>query len=1133
MSRRPRTPAIIAALSFFLCSSELRPVVISNVAWSPAASTGDLNTASNWVDGIAPANDGTADLFFGDSDRTRLTLSASLAVNSLTVSSRHPYLFGSSSANAFTLGLLGGITVNGEDDGDGGYYRAKVEFAAGLPLQLLGSQTWSVNEGSSLSVSGAISGAGGSKLTFDGNTGNGVGDIWLSGNNTYAGGTDITGELDFTLGSNTAFGTGKITIQDSGVSFASAGGDFTLANDIDFHATGESTDFSFDGAKGALTLGGALTLFNELSLYLEGRSPLTLAGNIGESAGNHALVYGGAGNTVILSGTNTYTGGTYGNSGNLIFASAAAIPATGVLRANSYAYLGVGSTTFATSVQVDFIDRFQKDFTDGAIGFDTDPALGSPNNFTGAIDLSSLSTGTAFATNARLGSATRAILSGVITPQGTVYRFGMGGGVLEVASSLTGARSVVADSDYASGSGHLLVRLTGTNDYTGGTTAAASALIFATPSSLPATGDLTLGYLGYIGLQLPTASTDDATTIPAFLNRFGPPANTQGVVGFESADALTPRVITVPVDFTGLANFNNGSFFLGTSTNVTLAGTITMPFGYRFATYRGGQLTITSSLTGTDGVKLGAYGPLKDPLSGLFSTVTLSGDSNYSGITDLQGGRLVVGQSNAGIGTNPTTALGTSSLRANGYALDDGRSSIRLEVANANTLIANPVNLYQSDLELGGANSFTLSGSITGSYDNQLSKYGAGTVTVTGSNPFAGGVYIGEGTVTFTQDTSAGTGPLTFGLNGGTATFTSSAPSLGGLSGNGAVNLAPGSTLTLADFYDETGFGGTISGSGASLVLSAAYLTLTGTNSFDGGTTISSGILRLGDGGTTGSVLGDVTISNSGSSLFFNRADAVTFAGVISGDGYLRHLGSGTLTLTGTNTYTGGTILSNGSLPVISPTVLGTGPITLDGGRLDVSGGVTLANAIYNSNGGTLGGNGTLASFVSVGNNLHLTPGASIGTLTFSNGLALNDGGFLDFEVQSALGSAGTGYDTVSVSGGQLDLESLGTGGFTLRLISLNGGGSPGAVTDFSGASSHAWTLFSAAGGIGYFDPAKFTIDTTSFSNSLGVGGFFVSQSGNNLMLNFTAVPEPSTYALLALGLGLLGLTAWRQRRAS
>src|SRR6202034_296356 len=80
-----------------------------------------------------------------------------------------------------------------------------------------------------------------------------------------------------------------------------------------------------------------------------------------------------------------------------------------------------------------------------------------------------------------------------------------------------------------------------------------------------------------------------------------------------------------------------------------------------------------------------------------------------------------------------------------------------------------------------------------------------------------------------------------------------------------------------------------------------------------GGTTISAGILQIGNGGTTGSIAGNV-IDNS--NLAFNHSDGVTFSGDVSGTGSLNQMGTGTLTLTGANTYTGGTTISAGTLQI-------------------------------------------------------------------------------------------------------------------------------------------------------------------------------------------------------------------------
>src|SRR6202023_1955056 len=80
-----------------------------------------------------------------------------------------------------------------------------------------------------------------------------------------------------------------------------------------------------------------------------------------------------------------------------------------------------------------------------------------------------------------------------------------------------------------------------------------------------------------------------------------------------------------------------------------------------------------------------------------------------------------------------------------------------------------------------------------------------------------------------------------------------------------------------------------------------------------GGTTIGAGTLQIGNGGTSGSIAGDVTDNGS---LAFNRTNTVIFPGVVSGTGSLSQVGTGTLTLTGADTYNGGTTITAGTLQI-------------------------------------------------------------------------------------------------------------------------------------------------------------------------------------------------------------------------
>ncbi|WP_195912992.1 autotransporter-associated beta strand repeat-containing protein, partial [Legionella pneumophila] len=112
---------------------------------------------------------------------------------------------------------------------------------------------------------------------------------------------------------------------------------------------------------------------------------------------------------------------------------------------------------------------------------------------------------------------------------------------------------------------------------------------------------------------------------------------------------------------------------------------------------------------------------------------------------------------------------------------------------------------------------------------------------------------------------------------------------------------------------DAITYVGVISGSGVLQQLGSGVLTLIGANTFTGGTTISSGTLQIGAGGTVGSIAGNI-LNNA--ALIFNRSNALTYAGVISGTGTLTKLGAGVLTLTGNHTFSGDTTISAGTLSI-------------------------------------------------------------------------------------------------------------------------------------------------------------------------------------------------------------------------
>jgi outer membrane autotransporter protein len=204
-------------------------------------------------------------------------------------------------------------------------------------------------------------------------------------------------------------------------------------------------------------------------------------------------------------------------------------------------------------------------------------------------------------------------------------------------------------------------------------------------------------------------------------------------------------------------------------------------------------------------------------------------------------------------------------------------------------------------------------------------------------------------------------------------------------------------------------------------------LTLTGANSYAGGTIIQAGTLRLGNGGATGSITGDV--ANDGI-LAFNRSDLVTFAGAITGNGGVHQTGTGQTILVGDNSaLLGGSRVSSGILSVNDR--LG-GSMDVVGGRLQ---GIGQVGTTTNQVGGTI------------------APGNSIGTLTIA-GDYIGAGGTL--EIETELGGDSSATDRLVITGNA-------SGTTNLRVINVGGAGAQTSqgirVVDIAGLSGGTFAL--------------------------------------------------------------------------
>lgn len=280
----------------------------------------------------------------------------------------------------------------------------------------------------------------------------------------------------------------------------------------------------------------------------------------------------------------------------------------------------------------------------------------------------------------------------------------------------------------------------------------------------------------------------------------------------------------------------------------------------------------------------------------------------------------------------------------------------------------------------------TFSGALSGV--GAVEKTGAGVLTLapaSGANTYSGGTTITQGTLAIATDTAIGatTGALTF--NGGTFQITQNLD----LAATRAVSInAPGGT------FDTQGFASTlaqgVTGAGGLTKTGSGTLTMTGANTYGGGTTIAAGTLQLGNGGTTGSIVGNV--ANNGA-LVFNRSDTQTFAGAITGTGSVTQAGAGTTILTANNPYSGGTTVSAGTLAV--------GDAAHPGAALSGNGATLVTSAATLGGYGTVTGNVNNAGTIAVADALPAFASSGAGALTI-NGALTNAG-------LAAIGGAGVG----------------------------------------------------------------------------------------------------------------------------
>ena len=311
---------------------------------------------------------------------------------------------------------------------------------------------------------------------------------------------------------------------------------------------------------------------------------------------------------------------------------------------------------------------------------------------------------------------------------------------------------------------------------------------------------------------------------------------------------------------------------------------------------------------------------------------------NISGNADLSGAVVAGGSSPDGDAFTDNTlnknSDATVNIARNFASVNFGYSG----TANIGELDSTPPGSALSGVTVNtNANNVSFDGVISGS--GSMTKAGAGTLILSGTNTYSGGTTISAGTLSIGSDTNIGSGTNTIG-NKGTLL----------LSGNGTYTndwTLSGAGSAIATDNNNT-LSGVLSGNGGLTKTGTGTLTLTGNNTYAGGTAINDGTLK-------GNIASGTDLSIAASAIYDgdNKARSVgglngggkilntdcltvqngTFGGVIDNSNTsLTKTGAGTLTLSGTNTYTGMTTVRSGALALGSD--LTSNQLTLYGGTV-------------------------------------------------------------------------------------------------------------------------------------------------------------------------------------------------------
>jgi fibronectin-binding autotransporter adhesin len=336
--------------------------------------------------------------------------------------------------------------------------------------------------------------------------------------------------------------------------------------------------------------------------------------------------------------------------------------------------------------------------------------------------------------------------------------------------------------------------------------------------------------------------------------------------------------------------------------------------------------------------------------------LALSASNSYTGTTTLSAGTLQVGNANAlGAASNP--------LAVNGGRLDLAGNAVTVGLLTGSIGGQITTTTGSATLTANSASSGIFAGAINGAVT--LVKQGAGTLTLSGSNTFTGVTAVAAGLLSVSSTAAlpgwdvAGRWSIANGAGlvvGNSVSDAEFATILA--TGNFTAGAAAGFDTSAGNRTYASSIADSVAGGLGVVKAGPNMLVLSGSNSYTGTTTVAAGTLQAGHtsalGATTnglavnggvldlagnavtvgllsGSSGAEVTTTTSSGTLTVNSAATGTFAGAVTGAVALAKQGAGTLTLSGSNSYSEGTSLSAGGLVFGNAAALGTGTVSFAG----------------------------------------------------------------------------------------------------------------------------------------------------------------------------------------------------------